>query len=109
MYTVSKAVPDNEAILKELRERMGSIEVITTQLSESAYSSVEVYANNMNILADFYQGFGEHLQDPVFVRYLKQNDTDLFINILSIGRAISLMKNLLLNISQLLKNTGSSD
>lgn len=109
MNTLKKTIPEYEAILKELRERMKSVEVIMAQLSEGAYSSVDIYANNMNILADFYQDLGEPLQSPAFMGYLKQNDTDLFINILSIGRAVSLMKNLLLNISNILKAAGSSN
>jgi hypothetical protein len=103
MNPANPPFPEYAAALRQLRDKMQSVDVIMKQLSEGTYISTEVYANNMNMLADFYQDFGEHLQDPLFMGYLRKHDPDLFINILAIGRAVSLMKNLLLNVSLLLK------
>ncbi|MBW9380701.1 hypothetical protein FHB81_25850, partial [Escherichia coli] len=52
-------------------------------------------------IACFYEEAGESLSEPDFLNYLKQNDLNLFIEILSVGRAISLMNNLLVNIRRL--------
>ena len=55
----------------------------------------------MEPIAAFYEEGGESLSRPDFLNYLKQNDLNLFIEILSVGRAVSLMKNLLVNIRRL--------
>lgn len=104
---MKQSVPEYADILRELRDSMKSVDIIMSQLTESTYTSMGSYVNNMDVMADFYQDVGEHLQNPAFMVYLKQHDPDLFINILAIGRAISLMKNLLLNVSQMLKNAAA--
>ena len=106
MNTAKQPVSEYGAILREIQDWMKSIEIIMTQLAEGSYVSVDSYVNNMNILADFYQDIGQYLKNPAFMIYFKQNDTNLFINILAIGRSIALMKNLLLNISHIFEGTG---
>lgn len=107
MNTAKQTDTDYGVILKGIRDRMETVEIIMGQLTNGSYASADCYANNMDIVADFYQDISGYLQNPSFMIYLKQNDTNLFINILSIGRAIALMKNFLLNASQIFKRASS--
>ncbi|HII1963389.1 TPA: hypothetical protein ACYZXY_001801 [Escherichia coli] len=80
---------------------MQSVRVILEQMEGHEYAAISTYMNNMEAIACFYEEAGESLSEPDFLNYLKQNDLNLFIEILSVGRAISLMKNLLVNIRRL--------
>ena len=85
----------------KLTDRMQSVRVILEQMEGHEYAAISTYMNNMEAIACFYEEAGESLSEPDFLNYLKQNDLNLFIEILSVGRAISLMKNLLVNIRRL--------
>ncbi|EGJ7729503.1 hypothetical protein ODW18_25875 [Escherichia coli] len=82
----------------KLTDRMQSVRVILEQMEGHEYAAISTYMNNMEAIACFYEEAGESLSEPDFLNYLKQNDLNLFIEILSVGRAVSLMKNLLVNI-----------
>lgn len=93
----------------KLTDRMQSVRVILEQMEGHEYAAISTYMNNMEAIARFYEEAGGSLSEPDFLNYLKQNDLNLFIEILAVGRAVSLMKNLLMNISQFLEtNTGQS-
>ncbi len=87
---------------RELRDWMASFEVIMNQLTGGRYASLDIYLNNMNIIVDIYRDVGMNLKDPGFQSYIKKHDQDLFITVLSLGRSMILMKNLLLNMKRLL-------
>lgn len=64
----------------------------------------------MDMIARFYEEVGVSLCEPDFQEYLRQNNLNLFIEILAVGCAISLMKNLQVNVKQSLKAVaGKSD
>ncbi|WP_407579006.1 hypothetical protein [Citrobacter koseri] len=93
----------------KLTDRMQSVRVILDQMEGHEYAAFSTYMNNMEAIARFYEETGESLSEPGFLNYLKQNDLNLFIEILSVGRAVSLMKNLLVNIRHILATvTGKS-
>lgn len=84
--------------IRELREKINSAEFLVTQMAEQKYTSLDTYLNNMNIILDIYRAVGRFLQDAKFHEHLKKCDLNLYINILSIGRSIALMRNLLINL-----------
>ncbi|WP_407578975.1 hypothetical protein [Citrobacter koseri] len=85
----------------ELREKMASVDTIIGQLSGQEYASMDTYLNNMDIITDAYQLAADYL-DGDFQVWLKQYDLNLFITLLSVGRAIALMNNLLQNLQRTL-------
>ncbi|EAO6817260.1 hypothetical protein GL381_24255 [Salmonella enterica] len=94
----------------KLIDRMQSVRVILEQMSGQEYAAANTYTNNMEMIARFYEEVGVSLCELDFQEYLRQNDLNLFIEILAVGRAISLMKNLLVNVKQSLEAaTGKSD
>lgn len=94
----------------KLTDLMPSVRIILQQMEEHEYAELSTYINNMDMIARFYEEVGENLSEPGFLSYLKQNDLNLFVEILAVGRAVSLMKNLLVNIKRSLeKATGRSD
>ncbi|EBY8684488.1 hypothetical protein R8124_000580 [Salmonella enterica] len=92
-------------IYAELIDQMQSVRVILEQMEGHEYAAISTYMNNMEAIARFYEEAEGNLSEPGFLNYLKQNDLNLFIEILAVGRAISLMKNLLVNIRQLFLGT----
>ncbi len=85
-----------------LLDRMKSVHTIMHQLTTSSYNSIDNYLNNINIIADLYQEVVTDMKDVVFVAYLQQHDLNLFIDTVSVGNALSLMRNLLVNIKRIL-------
>ncbi|HEA7547176.1 TPA: hypothetical protein RXK99_004846 [Escherichia coli] len=93
----------------KLTDRMQSVRIILEQMAGHEYVAFSTYQNNMEMIARFYEDAGAVLSEPDFLNYLRQNDLNLFIEILSVARAVSLMKNLLVNIRRHLEtDTGQT-
>jgi hypothetical protein len=86
---------------RELIEKMQSVDVIIRQMSGNDYASLDTYINNMDILADVYRTVADYL-DADFQAWLKRHNLNLYITLMSVGRAITLMNNLLLNLQRTL-------
>ncbi|HGG0601634.1 TPA: hypothetical protein ACJFI9_005247, partial [Enterobacter roggenkampii] len=86
-----------------LTDQMQSVRIILEQMEGHEYAAISTYMNNMEAIARFYEVAGGSLSEPDFLNYLKQKDLNLFVEILAVGRAVSLMKNLLVNIRRILE------
>jgi hypothetical protein len=93
----------------KLTDQMQSVRVILEQMEGHEYAAISTYMNNMEAIARFYEVVGGILSEPDFLNYLKQRDLNLFIEILSVGRAVSLMKNLLVNIRRILETNNKQN
>lgn len=104
MNELKKITESYEKRYSDLKETMASVEVIVSQLTAEEYASLSTYLNNMELIASAYQLAGDYL-DADFQKWLKHTDLNLFISIMSIGRAITLMRNLIHNLQLTLKRS----
>ncbi|MEQ4510262.1 MAG: hypothetical protein ABN480_06630 [Dickeya sp.] len=89
---------DNHALLVDEFEQLTAL---LAQLLNSDYRSFESYLNNCRHVSLRQIAISKMLTKPTFEHYLQQHDAALYYNINSIGIALRLFENLLINIRTL--------
>lgn len=94
---IEQAYVKHLALHKVIVEKMDTVVMLVKQLSNDKYPSFDTYINNLWQVEYQFSEIKPCLSAP-FEEYLKSCDPDLYLNIVSVGLAFNLYKNLFINL-----------
>ena len=98
-----------EAVHQFITKEMSHVRDIISTMNSKKILAFDQYLVNFEKVAFFYGAVEPYMKNEAFINYMKKNDIETYIQVLSVGNGLVLVSNFLLNLEKFFKDKTSKN